>query len=218
MDRAITKVDDGCREKVCIPLLNKAGIERPRTIITYLFLFSSLLVLIAFIIGCVVAADLVGEFSQGANGVEPGYESALQFAAVFSTLLYVCLTAVGIVTLRWYKAPLTIGAFIGCIFVSANLCLILCAMFANIADVMDDDGKDSPYEAFATFQFFLFAVYTGFGIALSVFRNELVEFPDLSVDEDGRPIGTVQGGLGGQGDGSGGGYSASDDLPLSHQS
>jgi len=32
------------------------------------------------------------------------------------------------------------------------------AIFGNLADVTDDDSVDAPYEAFATFQFFLFTV------------------------------------------------------------
>jgi hypothetical protein len=78
------------------------------------------------------------------------------------------LTIAGTVILRKYKTPLSIGALIGFIFVISNLCLILCAIFANVADVVEDDDVDRPYEAFATFQFFLFAVYSFFGISLSV--------------------------------------------------
>ena len=113
--------------------------------------------------------------SESSSDADSSFAGSLQFAAVFSTLLYFGLTVVGAVILRKYKTPLSIGAFIGFVFVVANLCLILSAMFANVADVMEDDDRDRPYEAFATFQFFLFAVYSTFFVALSVFRNDLIE-------------------------------------------
>ena len=57
MDKAIGIVDDSCREKICFPMLGACGITRPRTIITFLFLASSVVVFMAFIGGCVVASD-----------------------------------------------------------------------------------------------------------------------------------------------------------------
>jgi hypothetical protein len=42
------------------------------------------------------------------------------------------------------------------------------AMFANVADIMQDDDADRPYKAFASFQFILFALYSVFGVTLSV--------------------------------------------------
>ena len=61
---------------------------------------------------------------------------------------------------------------------------MLCAIFGNIADVIEDDDVDRPYEAFSTFQFFLFTVYSVFGVSLTVFRNHLIEDPYSS--EGGR--------------------------------
>ena len=103
-------------------MLQLCGVARPRTLITMLFLSSSLLVFIAFIAGCVVASDA-------------DLDGTLQFAAMLSTLYYIGLTTSGFLILRKYKAPLTVGILIGLVFVMANLCLMLCAIFANIADV-----------------------------------------------------------------------------------
>jgi len=66
---------------------------------------------------------------------------------------------------------------------SFSFFFLFSAIFGNIADVVDDDDKDAPYEAFATFQFFLFTVYSLFGVTLSVFRNELIEVPTFEEDE-----------------------------------
>jgi hypothetical protein len=49
----------------------------------------------------------------------------LHVLLVFTDQLYLALTAVGFGVLRKYKAPLAIGAYVGCVFVMANLCLIL---------------------------------------------------------------------------------------------
>lgn len=125
----------------------------------------------AFIVGCVVASD---------KDLDP----TLQFAALWSSFYYIALTAAGVAILRKYKAPLPIGIFIGLVFVQSNLCLMLCAIFGNIADVIEDDDVDRPYEAFSAFQFFLFTVYSIFGVSLTVFRNELIEDPFSS--EGGR--------------------------------
>jgi len=120
MDKAITTIDDGCRDVICFPLLKLLKVERPRTMITFLFILSSILVFTAFIIGCVVATDL-----QNDDTDDDGGSGSLQFAAVFSSLVYVILTIIGIVILRKYKTPLSIGVLIGFVFVVANLCLIL---------------------------------------------------------------------------------------------
>lgn len=199
MKARINALDDTCRERICFPMLQLCGVARPRTLITMLFLSSSLLVFIAFIAGCVVASDA-------------DLDGTLQFAAMLSTLYYIGLTTSGFLILRKYKAPLTVGILIGLVFVMANLCLMLCAIFANIADVLDDvsfekkslfhpltesndlyvlfsdskkkkDEEDQPYEAFATFQFFLFTVYSIFGVSLTVFRNHLIEEPYSNQDE-----------------------------------
>lgn len=41
MDKLITKIDAGCHDYVCLPFLKRAGIARPRTMITILFLVST---------------------------------------------------------------------------------------------------------------------------------------------------------------------------------
>ena len=44
-----------------------------------------------------------------------------------------------------------------------------------------DDDRDRPYEAFATFQFFLFAVYSTFFVALSVSAFHLISYFELGM-------------------------------------
>lgn len=41
MDKCITRLDNGCRDSFCFPLLRLLKVERPRTMITVLFLISS---------------------------------------------------------------------------------------------------------------------------------------------------------------------------------
>jgi hypothetical protein len=84
-----------------------------------------------------------------------------------------------------YKSPLAIGGFIGLIFVVANLCLMLSAIFGNIANEMDDDDKDAPYEAFSVFQFFLFSVYVSQAVCFTIVchqhaRTAGVVWPDVN--------------------------------------
>jgi len=144
--------------------MTKCCNSTPRLMITITWFLASILVLVAFIVGAVVASELPGGRDSG----------ALQFAAVFSTLLYMFVTVVGTLILRKYKTPLAIGVFIGFVFALANLCLILSAIFGNLADVVDDDDESRPYEAFTVFQFFLFIVYSIFGTMLCVFRSDLI--------------------------------------------
>ena len=56
----------------------------------------------------------------------------------------------------------------------ANQCLILTAIFGSESGVNSDPAAGF----FATFTFFLFCVYTVFGILLGVFRRDLVEIND----------------------------------------
>ena len=56
----------------------------------------------------------------------------------------------------------------------ANQCLILTAIFYSESGYNDDGAA----AAFATFTFFLFCVYSTFGVLLGVFRRDLVEVND----------------------------------------
>ena len=151
MKARINALDDTCRERICFPMLQLCGVARPRTLITMLFLSSSLLVFIAFIAGCVVASDA-------------DLDGTLQFAAMLSTLYYIGLTTSGFLILRKYKAPLTVGILIGLVFVMANLCLMLCAIFANIADVLDDVSfeKKSIFHPLTESNDDLYVLFSGF--------------------------------------------------------
>lgn len=55
MGQCVGKMDSGCHNSVCVPL-TKCLKTTPRSLITATWFITSILVFVAFIVGCVVAA------------------------------------------------------------------------------------------------------------------------------------------------------------------
>jgi hypothetical protein len=149
---------DFMHDKVCFVCADK-----PRSAITAAWFGSIGLVFIAFIIGC-----------ASAGAVE---QKALAFAGVWTVLLCIAMSIGGTLVMRRYQSPLAIGFFMGVVVVMANQCLILTAIFGE----ENQKHGNASAGAFATFAFFLFAVYAVFGGMLAIFRADLVQDADLPV-------------------------------------
>lgn len=64
-----------------------------------------------------------------------------------------------------------------------NQMLIIFAIFAELSkSTGNTPAQTSSQEAMATFAFFLFVVYAGFGSMLAVFRNDVIKEEVLQVD------------------------------------
>lgn len=77
-----------------------------------------------------------------------------------------------------FQAALSIGFFLGVVFVMANQMLILFAIFADRAHqvgLADGMAVQQAQQAMAVFSFFLFLVYGFFGAVLAIFRNDVVK-------------------------------------------
>ena len=73
---------------------------------------------------------------------------------------------------------MSIGFFLGVVFVMSNQMLILFAIFADRAHQVgaaDGTSVQQAQQAMAVFSFFLFVVYGFFGGVLAIFRNDVVK-------------------------------------------
>jgi hypothetical protein len=100
--------------------------------------------------------------------------------------------------MRRFQSAISIGFFLGVVFVMSNQMLILFAIFAERSQTIGSTaGKDvqQAQQAMAVFSFFLWMVYGFFGLVLAIFRNDVVKEETLSTggmageeapyDEDG---------------------------------
>lgn len=127
-----------------------------------------MLVLIAFIIACVSAAQM-------ATAGSPAGQAA-GFAAVWTSLLLIVISVTGTLILRRFNKALSVGVLIGIIFVMVQQMLILFAFFAE----RSTQPNEAPsvvvsQQAMATFSFFIFLIYLGFGTMLAVFRVDFIK-------------------------------------------
>ena len=97
--------------------------------------------------------------------------------------------------MRRFQSALSIGFFLGVVFVMSNQMLILFAIFAERSQVIGSTaGKEvqQAQQAMAVFSFFLWLVYGFFGLVLGIFRNEVVKQESLSADAMDNGGGEVQ--------------------------
>jgi hypothetical protein len=127
------------------------------------------LVFIAFIIACVSASNM----SKQPTGKAAG------FAGVWTVLLLVLISGLGQWTMRKGLTQLSIGFFLGVLFIMVQQMLILFAIFVDRSKIPgQSDSVVSSQQAMATFSFFLFLVYTVFGTLLAVFREDVLKKDD----------------------------------------
>lgn len=160
-------------------------IANPKRNITYAWLVSLLLVLIAFIVACVAAGNISN--SRSDKDAEAGQVAS--FAAMWTALLLVTISFVGTIIMRRFQTALAIGYFLGVIFVMSHQMLIIFAIFVERSQLPGEtDAVRGSQQAVAVFAFFLFIVYSAFGSMLAVFRNDIIKEEvhqeDLDVQED----------------------------------
>ena len=102
--------------------------------------------------------------------------TSLGFAAVWTCLWALALSAGGTYVMRARQRKFEIGVFLGAVCVMANQCLMLVGVFGS-ESVHDNGGDDdgakeerASRDAFTTFCFFLFYIY---GQALFTFDEDL---------------------------------------------
>ena len=89
--------------------------------------------------------------------------------------------------MRRFQSALSIGFFLGVVFVMSNQMLILFAIFAERSQVVGASAGlavQQAQQAMAVFSFFLWLVYGWFGLILAVFRNDVVKQENLSADAE----------------------------------
>jgi hypothetical protein len=82
-----------------------------------------------------------------------------------------------------FQAALSIGFFLGVVFVMSNQMLILFAIFTDRATKVgfaEGASQLQAQHAMAVFSFFLFLVYGFFGAVLAIFRNDVVKDGECS--------------------------------------
>jgi len=137
--------------------------------------YSQVLVFIAFIIACVSASNM----SKQPTGKAAG------FAGVWTVLLLVAISGLGQWVMRKGLTELSIGFFLGVLFIMVHQMLILFAIFVDRSKIPNQDpGVVSSQQAMATFSFFLFLVYMFFGTLLGVYREDVLKKDDVH-DGDG---------------------------------
>jgi len=126
---------------------------------------------IAFIIACVSAAQMSSSNAQAGQ--------AAGFAAVWTALLLVAISVLGTLILRRFNKALSVGVLMGVIFVMVQQMLILFAFFAERSTKTNQQASVVvSQQAMATFSFFIFLVYAGFGTMLAVFRVDFIKAAD----------------------------------------
>jgi len=147
---------------------------------TFAWIASLLLVFIAFVVACISAAAM----SQSAGGAG----KAAGFAAVWTALLLIIISIIGSFTLNRYRKALSIGLFLGIVFIMTQQMLILFALFVERSQLSGNTSSiTQSQQAMATFAFFLFLVYGAFGSMLAVFRHEIIELDNADAGADATP-------------------------------
>lgn len=108
--------------------------------------------------------------NRGLNNNAPGKKLRTQ---IFPRII---LTPSCWMFLLWqYKDPLSIGFFLGVVFIMTNQMLILFGIFVDRAiNGHSPLAVTQSQQAMAVFAFFLFFVYGLFTILLAVFRNQVI--------------------------------------------
>mmetsp|Transcript_20155 Transcript_20155/g.19467 ORF Transcript_20155/g.19467 Transcript_20155/m.19467 type:complete len:204 (-) Transcript_20155:145-756(-) len=162
---------DCLRNKVC------SHVKNAKKVITIAWLISLVFVLAAFIIACIA----VNTLTKGGTNNTPA-----AFAAMWTCLVLIVISVMGTVIMRKFQAAVSIGFFLGVVFVMCNQMLILFAIFADRStQVGESEGMTvmRAQQAMAVFSFFLFIVYGFFGSVLAIFRNDVVKQAELEVAE-----------------------------------
>mmetsp|Transcript_20038 Transcript_20038/g.28784 ORF Transcript_20038/g.28784 Transcript_20038/m.28784 type:complete len:182 (-) Transcript_20038:92-637(-) len=153
--------------------------ESPKKLITYTWLTSLILLGITFIVMCIAASYMV----------EGSLEKVAAFAAAWTVLIFIIISAVGTVTMRRFQSGLSIGIFTGVVFIMSNQMLILFALFVDRIKNGHNGDNDSVERAMAVFSFFLFLSYAAFGTMLVTFQNDIVkEAPSTSMGNEAHAV------------------------------
>jgi uncharacterized protein YacL len=159
-------------------------VKNPRQSITYAWMLSIVLILIAFIVACVAANKL--------TQIDSGIARAAGFGAMFTSLVLVILAFAGSLIMRKNQTAMAIGSFLGVVFIACQQMLIIFALFVEESQVTTQISSDkSTYRAMAAFCFLLFLVYATFGILLAVFRDDIIKYEEPYMMY--RPAGDVGG-------------------------
>jgi len=77
----------------------------------------------------------------------------------------------------------SIGFLLGVIFVMTNQMLIIFALYVDTSnDPSNTLAQKSSQQAMAVFAWFLFMIYSAFGLMLAVFRNDVIKEEVLTVE------------------------------------
>lgn len=124
------------------------------------------------IVSIVVAAESDTD-SDGSKGAG--------FAAVWSMLLVLVVSAYAHRVLHTWRSPYAVGFLIGTLLMLSQMFLTMFAVFVGIVNENDDDGAmESDAGAMAFFSFFLFLIYALFGGLMYYYRNALIEVPQAT--------------------------------------
>ena len=163
-----------CRKRIFCWLTNA------KKVITIAWLLSLVFVLCAFIVACVAA----NKMANSATGLT---STPAAFACIWTCLVLVVLSILGTVIMRRFQSALSIGFFLGVVFVMSNQMLILFAIFAERSQVVGATAGiavQQAQQAMAVFSFFLWLVYGWFGLVLAIFRNDVVKQENLSAEPE----------------------------------
>ena len=150
-----------------------------KKVITIAWLLSLVFVVCAFIVACVAANKMASSSTTSTPAA---------FACIWTCLVLIVLSVLGTVIMRRFQSAISIGFFLGVVFVMSNQMLILFAIFAERSQVIGATaGKEvqQAQQAMAVFSFFLWLVYGFFGLVLGIFRNDVVKEESLSGDAMG---------------------------------
>ena len=109
----------------------------------------------------------------------------LGFAVLWTSILVMIICILGTVIMRKYRTPLSLGFFLGIIFVMVSQMLIVFAIALNYAII---SKKYEPSQiAIVIFSLFLSILYVAFGSMLAVFRNDVTQIDKLNSINDSMP-------------------------------
>lgn len=164
---------------LCLSVLPKRFRDDEKLVLSYIW-YAILLCTVVTIIVSIVAAH--------ENEVTKGNNQSLGFAAIWSMLLLVAMSAAGTVVLRRRNRDITVGLLVGGSIMMSNLQFILFALFAGLADDSESGKEESANQAVAAFSFFQFLLFAFFAVFLHRTKDHFL--PLDSFDHLGAPAGT----------------------------
>lgn len=119
------------------------------------------------------------------DSIQEGHGKAAVFMVAWTAIVLLIVSVGGSLVLKQYRSSMSIGAFLGVIFVLFNQMLILFIVFAERSSMADQsEVAVQAQKALAAFSFILCAVYGSFGSCLGVFRREVAKQEVATHDDD----------------------------------